>query len=128
MIFIFFSGALIPESDPAMGASFLKLAQIKRKTEELEEQVENFNGLKTSKEYLNLEEMLLQKLEELDDLHVKENDEAKKMKNSATQAINRLLQILDLKPNHHEDHSYCSPTPQDLESSSGVLENQKTSG
>ena len=66
-----------------MGASFLKLAQIKRKTEELEEQVENFNGLKTSKEYLNLEEMLLQKLEELDGLHVKENDEAKKMKNSA---------------------------------------------
>ena len=86
-----------------IGASFIILANIKHRIKDLQQQIENFDGQKSSKQFLHLQEQLTKQQEALDALHVKENVEARSMKKLSTQTVEGLFKTLDEK---------CNPTSQ----------------
>jgi len=87
------------EAPPAPSANpkIAKLDKIKDDVEMLMEKIEKFDGSKTDKEYLYLDEMLTRHLISLDGIDPEGQLEIRQLRKESIKSVNRCLSLLDRK-------------------------------
>merc|ERR1712083_917040 len=88
-----------PPEPPAAPADpkIAKLGKINEEVESLMEKIRNFNGSKTDKEYLYLDEMLTRHLIALDGIDPEGEAEIRQLRKESIKSVNRCLSLLDQK-------------------------------
>ena len=86
----------------------MKLEKARKHVFAITNQVQDFDGVKSSKRFKKLEETLLYQLDVLHELETEDNSKEDEIKKTALETVNICLQIMDLSPTNHEEHPYCS--------------------
>merc|ERR1719415_14410 len=82
---------------PSANPKIAKLDKIKDEVEMLMEKIEKFDGSKTDKEYLYLDEMLTRHLISLDGIDPEGQLEIRQLRKESIKSVNRCLSLLDRK-------------------------------
>ena len=85
------------QDSPPLNPKIAKLEKIKEDVESLTSKIDNFQGSKTDKEYLYLEEMLTRHLIALDGIEPEGQTEIRQMRKESINSVNRCLSLLDRK-------------------------------
>ena len=85
------------ETAQSQNPKIVKLEKIKEDVENLTSKIDNFQGAKTDKEYLYLEEMLTRHLIALDGIEPEGETEIRQMRKESINSVNRCLSMLDRK-------------------------------
>jgi len=86
-----------PANDKKPDPCLDKLAKIQANVGDLVKQLEKFKGVKDSKEYKYLDEMLTRNLLALDGLNLEGRDDVRQVRKESIKSINRCLSILESK-------------------------------
>jgi len=86
-----------PAPTKPLDPKIAKLEKIKEDVESLLDKIETFQGKKTDKEYLYLEEMMTRHLLALDGIEPEGNTEIRQMRKESINSVNRCLSMLDRK-------------------------------
>ena len=82
---------------PAANPKIAKLDKIQGDVEMLMEKIQKFDGAKTDKEYLYLDEMLTRHLISLDGIDPEGQVEIRQLRKESIKSVNRCLSLLDRK-------------------------------
>jgi len=91
------NAASMKQDSPPLNPKIAKLEKIKEDVESLTSKIDNFQGSKTDKEYLYLEEMLTRHLIALDGIEPEGQTEIRQMRKESINSVNRCLSLLDRK-------------------------------
>lgn len=91
------------ETQQSQNPKIMKLEKIKEDVENLTSKIDNFQGSKTDKEYLYLEEMLTRHLIALDGIEPEGETEIRQMRKESINSVNRCLSLLDRKVSEVND-------------------------
>lgn len=87
-----------PQSEPLVAQSGIqRVTQVMEEVEKLEEEVDEFVGKKTDKDYRLLEEMLTKKLLELDSIETGGQDNVRLARKEAVNRVQAILEELERK-------------------------------